>query len=180
MGLDIYKRVVCTPDDDDASEMILGFEETNKSIIALFEHFSDYVYERDVKHADFQPLLDTHGMVEIKGISYGDDVIFTGVNAQGEVFDFIVEYDDIPHVFIHCKCMKYKEIGYQRKGMNKQFYTEWLSGCWYVAESERNDDEAEIVIFSNERLKQCKKYCDDGQPFKNWSLTDKEYVAFSY
>lgn len=181
MGLDIDKCRVCEPIDEEASELFLYFSDTNKSKIALFDYFKQYVYESEREVYDLDGLLKMHQLQEITNMCFWDVWEFRAIDHNGNVVEFTLNEDDVPKKILKGKAIKYISIDYQRKGMTKDFYTNILAGCWYVdGNSDKKIEESEDIIFTNERLNACKQYCDPNQPLLSWKLEDLEFILFDY
>ena len=182
MGLDISKCVVRDKTDLCAAELFLYSFETNKSKLALFHHFKEYVYDATREVYDMETLRTRHGVVELTRMC-SDDLGWemTGRNAEGNEINFFCRDEDIPIKTEHGKGLRFEEVEYQRKGMKQEFYTNVLSGCWYVVDApDKSPDDANNFIFTNDLLDECKRYCEPNQRLLNWHLSEKEFVLFDY
>jgi hypothetical protein len=76
-----------------------------------------------------------------------------------------------------------KEVGYQRKCMKGEFFTEVLSGCWYISEDTdvSPEDSLEVVV-TNEDFERVKGYTIDSDcPINSWDFQEgKHFIVFSY
>jgi hypothetical protein len=128
MGLDIsvYKVLNPTsidPQDDDLDFYVLS-ENPELSV------FKDKLFERENKYydlgGDLKKLGKDPNKVETLGVEYGNDVTYF---FREDDIDFQIKNPST----IKKKefCLAVDEVGYQRKGANKQFYQDgmWSSPC---------------------------------------------------
>jgi hypothetical protein len=125
MGLDIsvYKVLNPTsfdPQDDDLDFYILSdFPELSP--------FKDFLFERENEYYDLGGELKKMGYnlddIISLGTSYGSDVIYYYETKDGEK----IEIKNPSTLKQKDFCIAVEEVGYQRKGANKQFYED---GMW--------------------------------------------------
>ena len=96
------------------------------------EVFKDFIFEKENEYYDTVKALTDAGYVaenvECTGIEFGDEAIFNFETKDGGVrFDI----KNPPTHKVLERCVACEEIGYQRKGANKQFYEDdmWNSPC---------------------------------------------------
>lgn len=181
MGLDVYK---CKLDKDGGNTFTLYKDDTNKSKIALFEKYSDYIEDDVVSLYDFDTALQEKGKnpdewdwLSTKG---GDrtTITFGKIGANDRV---AFDSEDIPLRNEPVKRLRYTQVGYQRKQMKGSFYTNFLAGCWYVSEdTDKHEDDSMDYVLTQDDLELAKTYCEDGAPMLEWVLGDNEFVHFCY
>lgn len=177
MGLDIDKCRVCDTHEEEAAELFLFSSDDNISKLALFAHFRDFVYEAEREVYDVQKIREMHNLKEITNMCGGewDYWEFRGIDVNGQVKEFDITFSEMPIYKEKGHALKYVTEGYQRKGMTAEFHANILH-----SHSENRDVEAEIFIFSNERLNVCKQFCLPNQPLLCWKLGKFDFIMFDY
>jgi len=80
---------------------------------------------------------------------------------------FKTSYSVLPIINKKELALSTKQIDYQRKGMNKEFYKNYLG--------------KEIYYFwTNSQLDKIKKYCDEDEPLMNWNLKENQFIYCWY
>lgn len=176
MGLDIHKNKPCSKENADDSIQIFS-DNTNKAVLALFEKFKDFVVDETEEIYNINEKT-SNGFV-YSGMMLGEDDSCYLLFEKDEV-SYKFASDTFPIDKIPVKRLYYKEICYQRKGMKKSFYTDILSGCWYVEETEKNHDDSNDVIFTNELFQLSKTHCEEWSSYKDWILNADEFILYSY
>lgn len=182
MGLDVYKIMVV----EESEHFFDLFEyEENKSMKALFNHFKNYAKDVVVEVYDLEKTFSGMEMRyedwEWKYTTFdGDDAVVTFRNPETK--DVLkVNCEDVATKRVNAKRLFYTETAYQRKQMKTEFYTEFLSGCWYVSEDTQNEvEDSPDYVFTQQELNRAKSYAMIGAPIVDWSLKDNEFVYFSY
>lgn len=179
MGLDIYLFEV---DADNDNYVKMHEDETNKSRIALFEKFSDFVIVEDEKGVDIEATLKKYKLDQSDlwyVCAYDGYGIVLKHHKTEETARF--SWDDCVYTQYKVKKLPVREVDYQRKGMSTEFYTNYLAGCWYVSEdTEIHEDDSKDFVTTQQDLELAKTFCDDGLPLKNWELSQNQFVYFSY
>lgn len=178
MGLDIHLYEVDTTSEQ---FLVLYEEDTNKSKNALFEKYFKCVVK------DVEKIVDEEATFKKKCIDFEDyewcmvseDFIqYTNIsdNSTIEICWDECEWKEIP-----IKKLPVCSVVYQRKGMVESFYTQFLSGCWYVSEETELDvDDSKDFVLTQQDLDKAKEFCKDGYPLKSWVLQDNQFVGFDY
>lgn len=181
MGLDVYK---CKLDKDGEHTITLYKDDTNKSKLALFEKYSEYVVEGVAEMYDFVTALQKKGKNpdEWEWLStrcYDRITITFGKIGAKDRITF--DSEDIPLRNEPVKLLRYTEMDYQRNQMKESFYTNFLAGCWYVSEdTDKHEDDSIDYVLTQDVLEQAQTYCEDGAPMLEWVLGENEFVYFSY
>ena len=130
MGLDISVYKVLDPSTFDHQEDDLEFY-----VLSEFPElsvFKEKLFERENQYFNIEKMVEDMGFKYDDDIlnmttSYGDDVIFCFQTTDGKTFEI-----KNPETFTKKDfCLGVTEVGYQRKGANKQFYEDdmWDSPC---------------------------------------------------
>lgn len=81
--------------------------------------------------------------------SYGEDGCFMTLKNPEDKKEFIIDLEKIPTKKVKTKVIFYEEVGYQRKGLNSQFYDDY------------NNGKIGYFVWDLKELKRYKKdYCD--------------------
>lgn len=198
MGLDIMMYEVIQKDkecgDRESSEFTLYPEETNKSILRLFDKFKHLAFKKREEYLDIEKYKNEHGLkgyTIVEQVWMGEDstLTFMKYNGKGKLDEnsnkTVVKVSDIPTKMQEDLVLKACEVKYQRKGMKKEFYTEVVAGCWYIDDNTKldQDDSLEFITTQNEfeRVKKyvdC-EYCD--KTFADWDFVEgRHFIFFSY
>lgn len=180
MGLDIYKYKATKDTSNDSEKYILDPTETNKSMINLFNKFSDYVIEEDIDFYDWMQSFIKKGLNEEDYDFHGTD--FETYEFKHKQNGAIIEipYNEIVLQKIKTKVIYCQEVAYQRKGVTLDFYDKFYGNCWYITnKSEVSEDDQQLFVFNNEVLNEAKKYAEPDAPIQRWCLADDEFVYFS-
>lgn len=186
MGLDIYLYEI-DPNGDNTVENDPSYP--NKYRDALFENFKDHVINKESDGFDIEAMFASRGLShkDWSLLSTIYDVIetdsglaFTYQNdLTGEQIKFTK--DQLINVKITTLVLSVREIGYQRKSMVNSFYTEILSGCWYVTgDIDKDSADSMDVVFDNDQLAKVKIHAVAGSPILNWSLGPNQFIYFCY
>lgn len=75
-----------------------------------------------------------------------------------------------------------KEVGYQRKSMNNDFYNNFIRSCWYINNSsDINEYESNDFVLSVDKFKEAQGYAGESSPIKSWDFVEgKDFIYFSY
>lgn len=181
MGLDVYK---CKVDKRGESTITLYKEDTNKSKIALFEKYSGWVEDELQEVYDFELALKNKGKNidewEWLSTSYDHNTTFT-FSKIGTKDRIVFDSNDIPLRNEPVKRLRYSGVGYQRKQMKVEFYTNFLAGCWYVSEdTDKQEDDSVDYVITQDDLELAKTYCEDDAPMLQWTLGENEFIHFCY
>lgn len=184
MGLDIYKYRVVKKGTLGSDKQI--FDDSTKNEIAFFEHFKDFVVYEDIEYYDWEKTFESLGYDEnnYEWIyqRYNDEKEDTefgykeiGTDKEISIFNSqcIPVIRSTPVLYI-----KNDNDFYQRKQMSTEFYSHYLGGCWYVAESAIPLDEGIRFAFTQELVDRAKEYADDGSPIKDLVLGENEFIYF--
>lgn len=182
MGLDVYKMMVV----EESEHFFDLFEyEENKSMKALFNHFKNYAKDAVVEVDDWEKTFSDMGMhcedwEWVSSTFDGESMKVTFHNPETK--DVVkVNFEDVATKRVNVKRLFYTETAYQRKQMKTEFYTEFLSGCWYVSEDTQNEvEDSPDYVFTQQELNRAKSYATIGAPIVDWNLKDNEFVYFSY
>lgn len=189
MGLDIIGCRVLTDVSEitkDTSYIRCDKDETNKNILAFVKHFEKYIHSKSEEYLDFDTLF------EQSNLKYDDyNFISYGVEENGKVmFNFeniltkeLISFEEskIPTIFKDIQVIYYEGTNfYQRKGMKEEFYSEYLSGCWYVADSKIDKDDGILFAFTDELVEKAKTFAEKGTPIKKFKLGELEFLDFDY
>ena len=181
MGLDVYKHKV---DKFGEHTLTLYKDDTNKSKLALFEKYSNFV-EDDVEEVyDFNTVLQKKGKNpdEWEWLStschHNTTITFGKIGAKDRI---VFDSNNIPLRNEPVKRLRYSYVDYQRKQMKVEFYTNFLAGCWYVSEdTDKQKDDSVDYVLTQDDLKQAQVYCEDEAPMLQWVLGKNEFVHFCY
>lgn len=181
MGLDVYK---CKVDKRGESTITLYKDETNKSKIALFEKYIDWV-EDDVEEVyDFELAMKNKGKNpdEWEWLStihdHNTTITFGKIGANDRI---VFDSNDIPLRNEHVKRLRYSSVAYQRKQMKVEFYTNFLAGCWYVSkDTDKQEDDSVDYVITQDDLELAKTYCEDDAPMLQWTIVENEFIHFWY
>lgn len=210
MGLDIYKykivdvSMMTLEEKDKYSSFKLEKDETNKNTIAFFETFKHFSIKEEQEYIHWVKTFEAIGLkygdyewrsTSNKGYEFvkkGSNYVINIFDDEDEAiknqiltdpFEYVVINDEMLITYFESVDVIYaEENNYQRKGMDKSFYSDYLSGCWYVAESNINEDDGIFFAFTKELLDKAKNYsydCDE-TPITKWELEENEFVFFSY
>jgi hypothetical protein len=203
MGLDIYKYEIINPSGKQKDYLerqnyfILKKTETNKNMISFFKNFKKFVVKKEGDYIDWKKSFENIGLnysdYELRCTSHkGYEFVKKGssyvlnifddedLNNQNDPADYVLFNDEMLSVFKETvKTIYTEQIGYQRKGMKKEFYSDYLSGCWYVAESNISEDNGVYFAYNKTLLDKAKKFAENETSIKNWTLKDNECVYFS-
>lgn len=198
MGLDIYKYTVLKKEDGEnlarnEEFFELPYREKNKHMIGLFNHFKDYVFKKEYvvfnEEAFESKYLNGCGYIDFFSvpewnISLPEDFEPDGYilvrDDDSSVFISKKEYDSF-WVSVKLDTLLVASEYLQRKGMSKEFYSEFLSGCWYITDSKNDKDDSPNVVYTNDMLNEAKKYCiDDEYPIASLVLAENEFLYFCY
>lgn len=181
MGLDAYK---CKLDKDGENTITLYKDDTNKSKLALFERYSEYVEDGVQVLYDFDAALQKKGKNpdewEWLSTEHHDRTTstFGKIGAKDRI---AIDSEEIPLRNEPVKRLRYTEVGYQRKQMKVEFYTNFLAGCWYLSEdTDKLKDDSIDYVLTQQELDCAKSYAIIGAPISDWNLKDNEFVYFSY
>lgn len=181
MGLDVYKHKV---DKRGERTLTLYKDDTNKSKLTIFEKYSDFAEDGVEVLYDFDTALQKKGKNpdewEWLSTKVCDRTTITfGKIGSKERIAF--DSADIPLRNEPVKLLRYTKVGYQRNQMKVEFYTGFLSGCWYVSEdTDKNKDDSMDYVLTQDDLELAKTYCEDGAPMLEWVLGENEFVHFCY
>lgn len=178
MGLDISLYEV----DSNATKFVyLEPDHTNKSRIRLFDKFAKFVQIKS------HPVVDILATFQKVGLNYEDYSLYCTVddrytfNHDSDGTEITFHQDDLVLVDIEIKYLPVKSISYQRKGMNREFYTQYLAGCWYVSsDTSINEDDSLDFAIAQDELERAKQFAVDGEPIHNWKLNEMQFVEFNY
>ena len=196
MGLDIYKYRLAEPgeESDDFRELIKeDFGGTNKAMNEFFERFKDKTVEVENTFYNVKEWFDN------KKLDYRDYVcVETEYGPSGAIGTYAkvddnkdIDYDNTIKV-VFSDLSEYKksqqairviETDYQRKGMNKDFYTKFLSGCWYIStETELSEDDSKDIIFTKSDFEKAKEFLQsDEGGMAEWDFIEgRDAIYFSY
>lgn len=181
MGLDVYKNKVGKHGEH---TLTLYKDDSNKSKIALFEKYSAFV-EDDVEALyDIDSALKkkVHNPHEWEWLSTKYDSCTTYTFGKiGTNERIVIDSEEIPLRNEPVKRLRYTNVGYQRKQMKAEFYTDFLAGCWYVSEdTDKHEDDSMDYVLTQDDLELAQTYCEDGAPMLEWVLGDNEFVHFCY
>lgn len=179
MGLDItlYKVV----QKNDTYPITLHEWETNKSKLALFEKYKEFVENSKELVVDVEETFRKAGLL-------ADDFKWRMSSPHHTEWEntvtkerFSRNWGDMVTKEVDVKRLYCEEIAYQRKGMSKDFYTKFLAGCWYVSEdTELNEDDSKDYVLDNDTLNDVKQFAQDCAQIKDWVLGENEFVGFCY
>lgn len=130
MGLDISVMKPVNPEGKDLDALKM-YVFTLKDTPEL-EVFKDLVFEKENEYYDTERALTEAGYdpknVDCTGTEFGEDTIFNFETKDGGVR---FEIKNPPTLKVIERCVACEEVGYQRKGANKQFYEDdmWNSPC---------------------------------------------------
>jgi hypothetical protein len=190
MGLDIQKyRVVKHSDKplENGHTFTLLVDNTNRNKQSFFQHFADYAY---TVHTDY---IDIGPWFESKGLRF-EDYRFCSTrfcnHRQDTAFDYeliadpsvtITAYQiELPEIVVEETAIDVEKVpGYQRKQMSTEFYSDYLQGCWYVADASGDEDDGIIFAYTQELLDRAKAYADPDAPIHQWQLAANEFVEFN-
>lgn len=193
MGLDIMMyKVIRKEEVEPDSEIVMTFssDETNKSILELKEKFIDRISKVTNEYLDIEKAEELgiipKGYVNT-GMSIGQKgtfLRFADPDEDGDEDTSIeVNYEDIPTYEREDEVLYGHEIEYQRKCMSDKFYTDFLSGCWYMpGESDRSYDDSNEVISTKKKFDEARKYLlENSCPMMRWDFVEGEnFIYFSY
>ena len=183
MGLDIYK---CKLDKEGSEVITLYKDDTNKSKLALFEKYADHAEDAVEAFYDFDTAFKLRGEKreewELWSFTCSDDdkatIAFNKIGTEDRI---LFDEKDVPCYNESVKLLHYSMIGYQRKQMKPTFYTQVLSGCWYVSEdTDKHEDDSIDFVLTQEGLEQVKIHCESSASMLEWELGEDEFVYFSY
>ena len=183
MGLDIYK---CKLDKEGGEVITLYKDDTNKSKLALFEKYADHVEDAVEEFYDFDTAFQLIGEKreewKLMSFAYSDDdkatIAFNKIGTEDRI---LFDEKDVQRYNESVKLLRYSGVGYQRKQMKESFYTQVLSGCWYVSEdTDRHEDDSIDFVLTQEVLEQVKIHCESSATMLEWELGEDEFVYFSY
>jgi len=200
MGLDIMMYEVVREKDEcgagNASEFILYPETKNKSELRLFEKFKDFVFKKKgVEYLDIEKFkkdnnIDGYEIVEQRWNGDDSTLTFMRYNDDGELDTstekVVAKVKDIPVIIRDDTVLKACEVKYQRKGMNKRFYTEVLAGCWYIDNNtDKSDEDSLDFVTTKEEFEKIKQYVEVSDEYDNsilsWNFVEgKHFIYFSY
>lgn len=182
MGLDVYKMMVV---GESEHFFDLFEDEENKSMKALFNHFKDYLKDVAVEVNDWEKTFSGMRMCyedwEWTSSTFDQDCVVVEFCNTKTKDVLKVNAENVTTKFVNAKRLFYTETAYQRKQMETGFYTEFLSGCWYVSEDTQNEaEDSPDYVFTQQELDRAKSYAMVGAPIVDWELEDKEFAYFSY
>jgi hypothetical protein len=178
MGLDILSYKVLK--ENSADKLHLNPKETNKHVFALFEHFSEFVVMDDMEVVNEEFVSDLIGENEITEIECYEGFYVITLDNDREIFMSELDYQNNIFKKVTVKTL-YVDMEYlQRKGMKTEFYSEFLSGCWYVADSDNDPEDSPNYVFTNEMLNKVKAYAFDGEPILSLTLKNNQFIRFDY
>jgi len=186
MGLDITMYKVVHSKDEGAKEVYtFDKDETNKSILALKEKFANYIEKVENEYYDYEKAVE-EGILkpgyEIVGMLYGDEIKFI-VEYEDRDDPEEIDADKIPIKIQTDEVLYGIEVGYQRKCMKTEFYTEFVSGCWYVSnDSKLSPDDSNEVVVTKEAFERAKEFLVGSEcPMNEWNFVEGEhFIDFSY
>lgn len=186
MGLDVYKHKV---DKNGEHTLTLYKDDTNKSKLALFEKYSEYVEDGIEVLYDFDAALQKKGKNpdewEWLSTCCNDHTTITFVKIGAEE-RIVLASEEVPLSNEPVKRLRYTKAPYtkacyQRKQMKVGFYTDFLAGCWYVSEdTDKSKDDSVDYVLTQDDLDLAKTYCEEGAPMLGWVLGENEFVHFCY
>lgn len=197
MGLDIYK-LNPTHEITDFYFMKEEDSDDNKYRKQLFVIFKDYV--KKVKK-DFIAWKETFekkypdlNMDDYELACISEYYIFRKKDSTDNPLSFDDEDElEIKHkVFfkdnelvleeLEVEVLYTKEVGYQRKSMNNDFYNNFIRSCWYVNNSsDVGEYESNDFVLSSDKFKEAQSYGSESSPIKSWDFVEgKDFIYFSY
>lgn len=196
MGLDVMLNQVTayTPDHDYEHTITLYPHDTNKYMLAFFEKFKDYVvvipeecYDNVATMKKFGYDYDKYDSdicsktQEFFAIEEDIEMIFKVIDPISQEVLLVIEERDIILVNVDVKHIAYHPIHWQRSGMRKEFFTQYLAGCFYVSEDTTiAQDESMDIIYIQSDLDLAKTFAEPNQPIHEWLLQENQFVFFSY
>lgn len=190
MGLDIYKYRVVKADEDEKEnfhKFTFDLETTNKNMVALFEHFKDFVVEEVIEYYDWEKTFESLGL---NHENY--QWTYQRFNDEKQEWEFGYKETGTENEIsiLNSQCFSIKKKTpvlyvdnvygfYQRKQMSVEFYSHYYGGCWYVSDSAIPEDEGIRFAFTNELLDKAKLYAEIGSPITHWTLEKDEFVEFN-
>jgi hypothetical protein len=189
MGLDIQKyRVVkhTVQPNKDVHTFKLTLDTTNRNELAFFQHFRDYTYTVQTDYIDVGPWFEGKGLrfedYRLRAIRYDEHRNDTASDYEliADPSVKITAYNiELPLIVVEETALDVVNVpGYQRKQMSTEFYSDYLQGCWYVADASGDKDNGIIFAYTKELLDQAKTYADPNAPIHSWSLGKLEFVEF--
>lgn len=190
MGLDIIGcRVIIDESEINKDTPYIRYtkDETNKNILSFFKHFEKYIHSKDEEFLDFEKLFEEHKLKydDFNLLSYGTEengkVMFTFENISNKDETISFEEIIIPIIIENIQVIYYENTNfYQRKGMKENFYSQYLSGCWYVADSKIDKDDGILFAFTDELVEKAKTFAEKNTPIKKFKLSELEFLDFDY
>jgi hypothetical protein len=177
-----------TRKNEEESRVVYSFpeENTNKAIERLRNRFSNYIVEEDVEYIDVKKVREDNDIpvdAAIVGIGYGgEDSTMTFDIGNGDTKTVKIGSNP-PSIMGKEETLYGIEVEYQRKCMNTEFFTEVLSGCWYVDDNtEVSKDDSLEAVTTKEEFDKIKEYVSsDDCPLNNWEFVEGEnFIYFSY
>lgn len=190
MGLDIYHYKVLKEATAESTRIGFAKEETNKARILAEEMFKDNIEIVDNEYMDVDTYLKENGYDkgwQMVGQSYnGPHNSFLSMLKQEEdgSYDYSngerkeINMDKLATIIQKDKELNVQEIGYQRKGMNSDFYTKFVSGCWYINTDTELAPEDSIEIISTQEQFDKMKTFSDGGPVNYWEFIEGEDLIY--
>lgn len=189
-----------TIDGNHVYEFLLEPMETNKNIIGFFNKFEKHISKKKVPIHYLHKTLDKLGYSPddfIEDNKVKDNEIVYNVDYKWYTFgDFTLELKDGTEVNIRVGDMVLGEGDvdvlyvvdpkkfYQRKNMSTAFYQEYLSGCWYVAESNIPEEDEIYYAYTQDLVDKAGKYVlyeEEGyKTVKDVVLEENEFLDFDY
>lgn len=129
--------------DEDSGKYVNNFPEWTKPFI-------DEITE---KWYDWEKYKEETGIDVLRmtwvGEEYGKEGCFLTLNNPEDEKEFTIDLEKVPTKKVKIKVIFYEEVGYQRKGLNSQFYDDY------------NDGKIGYFVWDLKELKRYKKdYCD--------------------
>jgi len=189
MGLDIYKYKISkerVQGEFAPNRILKSTFSDSKNGLDFFKKFKKYIILDDVEYYDIENFFIQKNInIDDYNLFIEDSSVFTFVNKITEE-RLTIKHNDPEFKTIQEEAiyMKIPEIGYQRKGMKKEFYSEFLNGCWYIAGAEKkfkDCNEDIYFILDNTQLNYAKTFVEDKEcALYNWELRDDEFIYLSY
>jgi hypothetical protein len=190
MGLDIQKYRVVKPGQNpepNSHTFKLAVDTTNRNELAFFQHFRDLTYTVQSGYIDFEPWFDSKGLrfedyrlCAIRYDEHRNDTAFDYVLIADPSVEITAYQDELPEVIAEETALDVVSVpGYQRKQMSTEFYSDYLQGCWYVADASGDADDGIRFAYTQELLDRAKAYADPDAPIRQWQLNADEFVEFN-
>lgn len=197
MGLDIYKL---NPTHETTDFYFMKDEDSddNKYRKQLFVIFKDYVkkvkkdfinwketFEKkypDLNMDDYELACISEYYIFRKNDSNDNPLSFDDedkLEMKNKVFfkdnELVLEEIEVDIIYT-------KEVGYQRKSMNNDFYNNFIRSCWYINNSsDVSEYESNDFVLSADKFKEAQSYAGESSPIKSWDFVEgKDFIYFSY